>query len=118
MPTNRALRTVLGALVGLLLGLGLTIVLDHLDARIRSRDEIHDATGLPVIAEIPKLSRAERQAGGVLVSQSPLGIYADGYRAARSALLHLPARPLEPGTPQPFGERGERSDTGNPKPRP
>lgn len=96
LPPNRWLRVLLGGLVGLLLGLALAIVLDHLDTRLRSRDEIHDAVGLPIVSEIPKLSRSERQSG-IVVSQSPLSMYADGYRAARSALLHMPSKPLEFG---------------------
>lgn len=108
VPPNRALRTGLGTLVGLLLGLGLAIVLDHLDARLRTRDEIGEATGLPIVAEIPKLSRSERQTGGIIVSQSPLSVYSDGYRAARSAVLHSSSKPMEsktsrPGTGGTFG---------------
>lgn len=95
VPPSRNLRTLLGAIAGLLLGLALAIVLDHVDSRLRTRDEIHEAVGLPVVAEIPRLPRSERQTGGIIVSQSPLSIYADGYRAARSALLHMPSKPLE-----------------------
>ncbi len=70
-------------------------MLDHLDARLRTRDEIHEATGLPVIAEIPKLPRSEQAAASIVVHEAPLGIYADGYRAARSALLHMASTPLQ-----------------------
>ena len=106
IPPNRALRTGLGVLVGLLLGLGVAIVIDHLDARLRTRDEIHEATDLPVIAEIPKLPRAERQAQSIVVSQSPLSVYADGYRAARSALLHAPTIPINTEPPARSGTGG------------
>ena len=95
VPPSRGLRTLLGAVLGLLLGLALAIVLDHLDRRLRTRQEIHEAVGLPVVAEIPRLPNTDRQGGGILVSKSPLGAYADGYRAARSALMHLPSKPLE-----------------------
>lgn len=88
IPPGRGMRTALGAAIGLLLGLALAIVLDHLDTRLRTREEIHEATGLPVVAEIPKLSRSERKAGKILVRDAPLGLHADGYRGARSALMH------------------------------
>ena len=94
IPPSRTFRTVLGALVGLLLGMALAIVLNHLDGRLRTRKEIHEAVGLPVVAEIPKFPRSERQ-GTLVVSESPLSVYADGYRAARSALLHMPSKPIE-----------------------
>ena len=119
IPPNRALRTGLGVLVGLLLGLAVAIVVDHLDARLRTRDEIHEATDLPVIAEIPKLPRAERQAHSIVVGQSPLSVYADGYRAARSALLHAPTIPINTGPPARSGTGGtfgswERDDAYGP----
>lgn len=95
IPPNRGFRTLLGALVGMLLGLALAILVDHLDRRLRTRDEIHQAVGLPVVAEVPKLPRSERQPGSIVVSEAPLSAYADGYRAARAALLHMPSKPIE-----------------------
>ena len=94
VPPSRGSRTLLGAIAGLLLGLALAIVLDHLDRRLRTRQASHEALGLPVVAEVPRLPHPDRQVGGILVSKSPLGAYADGYRAARSALMHLPSKPL------------------------
>lgn len=95
VPPSRSFRTLLGAVIGLLLGLALAILVDHFDRRLRTRDEIHQAVGLPVVAEVPKLPRAERQPGTVVVSAAPLSVYADGYRAARSALLHMSSKPIE-----------------------
>lgn len=91
VPPNRGLRTGLAALVGLLLGLGLALLLDRLDSRLRTRSEVHKALRMPVIAEVPRL-RGRAGVGQIEVVREPLGIYADGYRAARSAIVHLPAQ--------------------------
>ena len=48
---------------------------------------------MPVIAEIPKMSRALRRRGAI-VTEDPLSVYADGYRAARTALVHTGSRQL------------------------
>lgn len=88
VPPNRWVRTGLGAAVGLILGMALAIVLDHLDSSLRTREEIAAATGLPIIASVPKLPRSERRSHAILTHTTPLSAYADGYRAARSALRH------------------------------
>lgn len=91
VPPSRTARTALAAIVGLLLGLALAIVLDHLDGRLRTRNQIGQATGLPIIAEVPKLGRKQRDSGSIVVRDAPLSPYADAYRAARSTLLHADA---------------------------
>lgn len=88
VPPGRGPRTAIGAALGLLTGLALALVLDRLDSRLRSRKEIHDALGMPIIAEVPRPSRAQRGRGPIAVMQDPLSAYADGYRAARTALVH------------------------------
>lgn len=88
MPPSRALRTTLGATVGLLLGLALAIMVHRMDGRLRTREQIAQATGLPVVAEIPKLKGKDRQMGALMVNDAPLSPYADGYRSARSAISH------------------------------
>lgn len=89
IPPDRSIRTALAALLGLLFGVALALLLDRLDSRLRSRGEVSDALRMPVIAEVPRLKRSERQDGTILAHTKPLSIYADGYRAARTALVHL-----------------------------
>lgn len=91
IPPGRGARTLLGALVGLLFGLALAIVLNHLDGRLRTTKQIQQALDMPIVADIPRLKRGGR-GRGIVVHDSPLSAYADGYRAARSALVHAPVR--------------------------
>lgn len=104
-PPGRAIRTLIAGALGLLLGLGLAILLDRVDSRLRTRADIQDALRMPVIAEIPKMSRALRRRGAI-VAEDPLSVYADGYRAARTALVHTVSRQL-PGdyTPRRSADR-------------
>jgi capsular exopolysaccharide synthesis family protein len=92
VPPGREPRTAIAALLGLLAGLALALVLDRLDSRLRTREEIHAALRMPIIAEIPRLSRAQRGVRGIAVANDPLTVYADGYRAARTALMHTRSR--------------------------
>jgi len=88
IPPDRTTRTALAAALGLLLGLGLALVLDRVDSRLRSRSEIAAALRLPIIAEVPKMSRSLRRRRSIGVADEPLSPYADGYRGARTALVH------------------------------
>ena len=92
IPPDRNIRTALAALVGLLFGLALALLLDRLDSRLRTRAEVADALRMPVIAEVPRLRRGDRADGTILTLTKPLSVYADGYRAARTALMHLPTQ--------------------------
>lgn len=92
IPPDRNIRTALAALVGLLFGLALALLLDRLDSRLRTRAEVADALRMPVIAEVPRLRRGDRGDGTILTLTKPLSVYADGYRAARTALMHLPTQ--------------------------
>lgn len=108
IPPDRNTRTALAAGLGLLLGLGLALVLDRVDSRLRTRPEITAALRLPIIAEVPKISRSLRRRRSIGVAEEPLSPYADGYRAARTALVHTSSlivqsddRPSTLGEPAP-----------------
>lgn len=78
------------ALVGLVLGFGLAFLRDHLDDRIRERDEAQAETGLPVLAELPKI----QEDGGLAAATWPNGALAEAVRGLRTSLEHLDPNPL------------------------
>lgn len=88
LPPTRSGRVALAASVGFLIGLALALILEFIFARVRTRAEISRVMGLPVVAEVPKLSRSERGKPRLMVQQAPLSPYADAYRSLRSAILH------------------------------
>ena len=80
-------RAVAGALIGLLAGIGVVLMLDRFDTRLRSRDDVESATDLPVVAEIPPLSRHQQHALEVVAKTQPRSRAAEAYRVVRGALL-------------------------------
>ena len=113
VPPGRGQRAVLAGNLGLLLGLALALVIDRVDSRIRTRDQIHAALRLPIIAEVPKLSRSQRGGSVIAVADDPLSPYADGYRAARTALMHTRSSRVSgvPGVPGAPGDYAMESAT-------
>ena len=109
IPPDRNIRTALAALVGLLVGLAVALVLDRLDSRLRTRAEVAEALRMPVIAEVPRLKRGDRSDGTILTLSKPLSVYADGYRAARTALMHLPTQQV-PGDWSPRRVNGDSEE--------
>lgn len=58
----KPLRNVLfGALMGLVLGLGLALLLEQLDRRVKRQDDLAEATGLPLLAAVPKRKAFDRE---------------------------------------------------------
>lgn len=102
VPPGRGPRTAMATLLGLLVGLGAALVLDRLDSRLRTRADIHSALRMPIIAEVPRLKRSQRHRAMLGVLEDPLSLYADGYRAARTALTHI-AGQVMPGDYSPRG---------------
>ena len=50
-----------GALVGLVLGLGLALLLEQLDRRIKREEDLAEATGLALLATVPKRKAFDRE---------------------------------------------------------
>ena len=94
IPPSRTFRTVMAGLLGLLIGFGLALVLHQVDSRLRTRDEVYEALRMPVIAEVTRLPRAQREHSRILAADEPHGTYADGYRTARAAIMHTASRLL------------------------
>lgn len=84
---GRTTRTVAGLLIGLLAGVGAALSLDRFDNRLRRRSDVELASGLPVIAELPVLSRVEQQGLEVVAHTQHRSRVAEAYRVIRGAVL-------------------------------
>jgi capsular exopolysaccharide synthesis family protein len=84
-PRSRNVRLVLAAILGLLFGVGAVLVLEHLDQRIKDKEEVEHEFHLPVLAEIPVMSRKQRK--GIALEtdgvREPVG---DAFRFLTAAL--------------------------------
>lgn len=85
-PMSPSTRVLLGGAAGLVLGLIAAFVMEAWDDRVRRRDQVEELTGFPVITEIPELSREQIRDHHLAVTQSPTGVAAERYRAARTAI--------------------------------
>jgi Mrp family chromosome partitioning ATPase len=81
---NPRQRGVIGALLGLVLGLGLAFLAEALDKRVRSEEEIGNILGLPLLARIPKPARRLRKANQIVMLAEPRSIGAEPVRGLRT----------------------------------
>lgn len=78
-------NVILGVLLGLVLGLGLAALVERLDRRVRTEDELTELFRLPIIARIPK-SKAFRDAPVAAILEAP---EAESFRTLRANLRYL-----------------------------
>lgn len=74
----------LGAALGLLLGVGLAFLWEALDTRVRSADEIHRRLGLPLLGRIPEPPRRIRNQARLVTQGSPGSAEAEAFRVLRT----------------------------------
>ena len=100
-PKSRPARMAIFGLLGLLLGAALALVLDRVDTRIRTKQDVEAVTGLPVLAQIPFLPRRHRHE--LITATRPASPFAEAYRNLRSTLAFargpLPASANGDGDP-------------------
>ena len=86
-PESREGRMLAAGIVGLVLGLGLVLVLDRVDTRVRTAADAEAAFGVPVVGEIPLLPRRYRNEL-VMVTQ-PASPFAESFRSLRSLVVFM-----------------------------
>lgn len=94
VPTSKVVRGALGGVLGLLLSAVLVMIIERLNRRIDTRDELAEITDIPVLAEIgwlPEDRRGRDDEGRVALS----GVWAEPYRRVRSAVHFVQQRSHE-----------------------
>ncbi len=81
---SRKKLMLLGGVAGLLVGLGLALVLERLDDKIRTRDQAERVLDLPVLGELPSARGRGRR---VVLLQQPMSAAAESYRMLQTALM-------------------------------
>jgi Mrp family chromosome partitioning ATPase/capsular polysaccharide biosynthesis protein len=104
-------RGVLGAFIGLLLGVGLALVAERFDRRLRTRDDVAAAFELPVLAEVPRLPAKDVREKEIVVHAAPISRGAEAYRAVRSSLMFQRAQLDGSGADGSGGGNGAGSGT-------
>jgi capsular exopolysaccharide synthesis family protein len=77
-----------GMAIGLIVGLLVAWVLEHLDDSIRFADDVERETGAAVLGVVPKLKLAEpdRNRAGIHAHLDPSSAFSEAYRSVRTAL--------------------------------
>jgi Mrp family chromosome partitioning ATPase len=97
-PRSRASRVAIACVLGPLLGVGLILLLEQLDTRVRTRRGAERAFGLPVVAEIPKMPARQRRGDAIVTVTAPGSFAAEAYRILRLSLQLMPRWILPPPT--------------------
>ncbi len=83
---NTKRNLLVGFLTGLLAGVGLVLLRNVLDTRVRGRADVHRTTDLPVLGSIGVLSGGSRR---LAVQDAPSSTQAEAYRQIRTNLQFL-----------------------------
>ena len=78
---------VMGAILGLVLGVAASLFVAYLDRTVRTRSEAEGSLGLPVLGTIPTLTRSRLQAG--MDDEGPRLVVRDHFDRAREAFRGL-----------------------------
>lgn len=82
-PASPEARAAAGGAIGLVAGLGLALIADRLDNRLRTHVAAERAVGLPVLAEVPRLWRGDPAR---LVPSRPASGAAEAFRMVRAGV--------------------------------
>lgn len=85
---NKKLYTLLGMFVGFVGTIGLVIVREFLDTTVRSRYDVEDALGLPLLVSIPHLRRTSLQTALITATQ-PFAPITEVYRLLRARITWM-----------------------------
>lgn len=80
----RPVRTgIFGLALGLIVALGLALLRDALDTKVRTAKEVTHETGLPLLARLPAPARALSRSNRLVMLQDPYSAQSEPYRALR-----------------------------------
>ena len=89
-PRTRSTRVPIGAGIGALLGAGVALLAERLDAKIRDRRKAEEAFGASVVAELPTLTRKQR-AARLVVGPEEHNAAAEAFRSLRTSITFMAA---------------------------
>ena len=77
---------VLAVALGLVVGVGLALLVDALDTRVRSAEEIAARLGIPLLGRLPEPPKKLRDRHALVMLQDPYGRHAESFRMLRTSL--------------------------------
>src|ERR1035437_1458149 len=89
---KRLTDALLAGILGLLLAIGLALLLDFLDDRIRTKEQLHAvAEGLPLLGEIPLFKdwKGDQPDNAIIAAVQPRSEAAEAYRSLRTSIQFI-----------------------------
>ncbi len=87
---NRQKNLALGLVLGSMLGIGVTFLLDYLDRTIKDEEDIQSKLGLAILGTIPKIDTVEAGTSHPLITRlDPLAPASEAFLALRTNLLYI-----------------------------
>jgi capsular exopolysaccharide synthesis family protein len=87
LPGGPVVRFLVAALLSLVLGASIVFAVDWVDTRVRTRQDVEEAFGLPVIAEFPRRTRSDLRDNPLPVRSDPGSLTAETFRSLRLSVL-------------------------------
>ena len=88
VPEGRTSRIVFAGILGLLLGFGIALFLERFDDRLQTKTDAEEHFALPVLAEIPAMSRSLTRKNRIAVAGAPKSPPADAFQLLAAGLAH------------------------------
>lgn len=102
------INTMLGIAVGLMFSGGIVFLIEYLDDTVKSADEIHRLTSIPIIGYLPKIELSSlngNNKSAVYVQERPQSPVADAFRSLRTNIefsgVTFPAKRIMVTSPEP-----------------
>ena len=103
-PRSRAGRMFFAGVLGLLVGVGIVLLLERIDTKIRTKRAAEQHFGLPVLAEIPRLSWRDGRRVSVTAVEDPRSALADSFRLLEAGVSRMSLDGDRRRSEQPVGE--------------
>ena len=76
----------IAGIVGVIASMGLALVRDRTDQRLRTADEVVSTLGLPILGVVPRIPKQQNTSAYVTSHVLPMSLAAEAYRSVRTAL--------------------------------
>lgn len=91
LPEDVEERLALAGLAGLILGIGLAFAVDYIDPRLWTSGDAAGAFGLPILVDVPRLSRRAQRRGLLTTVSDPDSPHAEAHRMLQLVVAALGA---------------------------
>jgi tyrosine-protein kinase len=84
---------IIGVILGLIIGIAAALLVNALDTRIRTAEDVQEAVGLPLLSRIPAPKKSQRKKQELATLSDAPGYHAESYRKLRTNLDFANLRP-------------------------